>query len=67
LRFGTPKIDQHKIPLPLAKGPAEPSEATADTSNKSSSKIDTTSASKRLLAKPPPGKKTPSKKKRSNR
>src|SRR5206468_3660698 len=23
-RYGTPKIDQHKIPLPPAKGPAEP-------------------------------------------
>jgi len=55
-RYGTPKIDQHKMPVPPAKGPREvmgtpgmqPMGAMA--ANK-----DSTAASQRLLAAPPPG------------
>lgn len=54
-RFGTPKIDQHKIPLPPAKGPAEPTQATAKPTQKPTvAKTDSTTASKRILSKPAP-------------
>ncbi len=65
-RYGIPKIDQHKIPLPMAKGPKEPtkhepptptSTAAATAEAKPGAKVDTTSASTRLLSKPAPGKK----------
>ena len=52
-RYGIPKIDQHKIPLPPAKGPAEPTEATAKKSP-AVVKVDSTSASTRILSKPAP-------------
>jgi hypothetical protein len=60
-RYGTPKIDQHKIPIPPSKGPQgveEKEGATAAAVGKAppSAKIDTTTASKRLLKAAPPGK-----------
>ncbi len=60
LRFGIPQIDQHKIVLPPAKGPAEPTEATAKSKNTSPAKLDTTAASQRLLSKPAPSGKSDS-------
>ena len=57
-RFGIPKIDQHKVPIPPAKGPAEPSHATANPTNPNQSpiaaKADSTSASTRMLTKAAP-------------
>jgi hypothetical protein len=53
-RYGVPRIDQHKIPVPVAKGPKIPATAME---GPPSTKPDTTSASKRLLAHPPPGRK----------
>jgi hypothetical protein len=64
-RYGIPKIDQHKMPLPPEKGPTESMkhEAAAQpgmpAGMHAGAKIDSTSASKRLLSKPPPGKKQP--------
>ncbi len=60
-RYGTPKIDQHPIPVPPAKGPREPARveiptpkgpvAMADMANVGrSTKVDSTIASKRLLS-----------------
>jgi hypothetical protein len=62
-RYGTPKIDQHKMPLPPAKGPRGPMSSMSDTGMKTPAAKDSTSASKRILTAPPPGKKAPSKKK----
>jgi hypothetical protein len=53
-RYGVPQVDQHKIPVPVAKGPKIPPAAME---GPPSAKTDTTAASKRLLAHPPPGKK----------
>jgi hypothetical protein len=53
-RYGVPKIDQHKVPLPPAKGPAEAMKTAAIPSLVPGAKVDTTSASERLLSKPPP-------------
>jgi predicted MPP superfamily phosphohydrolase len=54
-RFGTPKVDQHKIPIAPSKGPTEVMKE--DVAQKGMpAKVDSTSASKRLLSKPPPGK-----------
>jgi 3',5'-cyclic AMP phosphodiesterase CpdA len=68
-RYGIPKIDQHKIPIPPAKGPQEPphtaiaragSPATMAGMAKSPGKVDTTTASKRILSKPSPSGKSDS-------
>jgi len=54
-RYGIPKIDQHKVPLPTPKGPSEPIEATSKPApTPVVGKVDTTSASGRLLSKKPP-------------
>jgi hypothetical protein len=53
-RHGIPEIDQHKMPLPPAKGPSEPSEDSASRSDTTGAKVDSTSASERLLSKSPP-------------
>jgi calcineurin-like phosphoesterase family protein len=54
-RYGIPKIDQHKVPLPPSKGPAEVMKPAANMQNMpAGAKIDTTSASKRILSEPPP-------------
>lgn len=58
-RYGIPKIDQHKIPLPPAKGPSEPVENEMKKPAAAAVKADSTSAGERLMAKPPPGKKKP--------
>jgi hypothetical protein len=60
-RYGVPKIDQHKVPLPPAKGPAEVMKPLAGMAgNPVPARADTVSASKRLLSKPPPNaKKSP--------
>jgi hypothetical protein len=60
-RYGIPKIDQHKMPLPPDKGPTEPMkhEAAAVPGMPAGMPlgegVDSTSASKRLLSKSPPG------------
>ncbi len=59
-RYGTPKIDQFKIPIPPAKGQTSASEATEEKKNQTVhpvTKADST-ASKRLLSKPAPARKT---------
>jgi hypothetical protein len=54
-RYGIPKIDQHKMPLPPAKGPAEVMKtAAAMPAMPASAMVDTSAASDRLLSKPPP-------------
>ena len=54
-RFGSPKIDQHKIPVPPAPGPAEPTKETAKPApGPSAAKVDSTSASTRILSQPAP-------------
>jgi hypothetical protein len=54
-RYGIPKIDQHKMPLPPAKGPAEVMKTAAVMPKMpASAMVDTTAASDRLLSKPPP-------------
>ncbi len=58
-RYGVPKIDQHKIPVPPAKGPKLPAAAMEGASGHArqrGAKPDTLSASNRLLSHPPPGK-----------
>jgi hypothetical protein len=57
-RYGIPKIDQKKMPLPPQKGPSEPV-AHEDMKPSTAAKQDSVSASKRILSKPPPGKKAP--------
>ena len=59
-RYGIPKIDQHKIPIPPAKGPKgvkEP-EGVSAAAGSSVAKVDSTTASKRLLEAPPPSQKS---------
>jgi hypothetical protein len=61
-RYGVPKIDQHKMPLPPAKtGPAEPAmhESSKGVSKAPPPKADSVAASQRLLSKPAPTKKVP--------
>jgi hypothetical protein len=54
-RYGIPKIDQHKMPLPPAKGPAEVMKTAAVMPKMpASAVVDTSAASDRLLSKPPP-------------
>jgi hypothetical protein len=61
-RYGIPRIDQFKMPIPL-EGPtqAPPEEETTDQETKKDivSKSDSTTASERLLSKPPPAKPAP--------
>lgn len=52
-RYGIPKIDQHKVPLPPATGPKETMK-TAASMPAAAAKVDSTTASERLLEKPPP-------------
>jgi hypothetical protein len=69
-RYGVPKIDQHKIPIPPAKGPQEPSHTTmapasgpaaiGGMAKAAPGKVDTTTASKRILSKPSPSGKSDS-------
>jgi len=55
-RYGTPKIDQKKIPItPTAS--AVPSKMEAQMKHGIPMKSDTTAASRRLESHPPPGKK----------
>jgi len=63
-RYGFPKIDQHKMPVPPAKGPRGTMASAEDKSMKAPpASSDSTSASERLLTKPPPGRAAPLKKK----
>jgi len=61
-RYGVPKIDQHKIPVPPEKGPHLSSKPVAvkqgqdPMAQESKAATDTVSASRRLLTQPPPGK-----------
>jgi hypothetical protein len=59
-RYGVPKIDQHKVPVAPATGPAEVMKPiTSMQDMPAGAKVDSTSASKRLLSTPAPGKKRP--------
>ena len=67
-RYGTPRIDQHKMPLPPEKGPRGAKGSMSDRApNGTAAGQDTLSASKRILDAPPPGKKTPLRTKRRPR
>ncbi len=55
-RYGTPKIDQHKVPIPPT-GRVQPSSMEAKKKQGGSVKADTTAASRRIETHPPPGKK----------
>lgn len=65
-RYGIPKIDQHKIPIPPSKGPKGPKEIegapaaavvlAAAGKAPVTAKVDSTTASKRLLTASPPSK-----------
>ena len=56
-RYGVPKVDQHKIPIPPAKGPSEPSAHESSKHQDMTKMADSTIASRRILTKPPPGRK----------
>jgi len=55
-RYGTPKIDQHKVPI-APTGRAAPSSMEAKATHGIAVKADTTAASRRIESHPPPGKK----------
>jgi hypothetical protein len=69
-RYGVPKIDQHKIPIPPAKGPQEPPHtsiapaagpaAMGGMAKAGPGKADSTTASRRILSKPAPSGKSDS-------
>ena len=64
-RYGTPKIDQHKMPVPPAKGPRGAMSSAEDKKmNPPTASKDSTSASERILTNPPPGKAVPIRKKK---
>jgi hypothetical protein len=57
-RYGKPKIDQHKIPIPSSKGPSEPMAVESHKLMKPAGiTLDSVAASKRILTQPAPGKK----------
>ena len=61
-RYGIPKIDQRKMPIPEQKGPKEKKTEGEKTgsvaaANKADVKADTSAASRRILTQPPPSKK----------
>jgi hypothetical protein len=54
-RYGIPKIDQRKIPIPPAKGPEEKPKTVASMPERpAGAKVDSTTTSERILTKPPP-------------
>ncbi len=54
-RFGIPKIDQHKVPVPPSTGPTASAKAVASMATPPpGANADSVAASKRLLSKPPP-------------
>ena len=55
-RYGTPRIDQHKVPV-AATGPVGPSSMQAKATHGIAAKVDTTAASQRIETQSPPGKK----------
>lgn len=57
-RYGTPKIDQHKLVV-APTGPSAPSTMEAKAKHGIVSKSDTTAASQRIETSKPPGKKSP--------
>jgi hypothetical protein len=69
-RYGVPKIDQHKIPIPPAKGPQEPPHTSiapiagpatmGGMAKPGPGKVDSTTASKRILSTPSPSGKSDS-------
>jgi hypothetical protein len=59
-RYGRPKVDQHKIPIPPQKGPAELKKGTtAMKATPKSADADSTVRSAKILDTPPPGSKVP--------
>src|SRR5262249_22998787 len=55
-RYGMPKIDQHKIPIPPAKGPQEPSTHESAKNQAVGKKADSTAARREILTKRARGK-----------
>jgi predicted MPP superfamily phosphohydrolase len=66
-RYGRPRIDQHKMPLPPAKGPRAPISSMSDLPAVKANAAggDSTAASERILNAHPPGKKTPIRRRRT--
>jgi len=58
-RYWIPRIDQHKVPVPPAKGPKEVMKMNGSMPDMTMAKIDSTSASDRILSQPPPAAKAP--------
>jgi len=58
-RYGTPKIDQHKMPLPPAKGPRGTMASAGGKGMTMTPVSSDSSASERILMGPPPGKTIP--------
>ena len=59
-RYGVPKVDQHKIPVPPAKGPTEIKKSMTTMPTASSKALaDSTVRSDKILSKPAPGGTTP--------
>jgi 3',5'-cyclic AMP phosphodiesterase CpdA len=57
-RYGVPKVDQNKMPVPeVAKTQPPPTEESKEKASKSPAKSDSVSATERLKSKPPPGRK----------
>ena len=55
-RYGVPKVDQQKIPIPQVLK-TQPPPLEESTVKKNPAKSDSTSATQRLKSKPPPGRK----------
>jgi len=53
-RYGIPQIDQHKVPLPPARGPTAAVRKGATMPRPVAAQADSAAASTRLLSKPPP-------------
>jgi hypothetical protein len=58
-RYGIPRIDQHKVPLPPAKGPKEVMKMNGPMAAGTMAKTDSTTASDRILSQPAPAVKAP--------
>ena len=65
-RYGIPKVDQHKMPVPPSKGPSETAKTDVSMPARSAgATVDSTAVSGRLLSKPPPSVVNKPKRKRS--
>ncbi len=54
-RYGTPQVDQHKMPIPKSKGPVEKTKEDKSMVAHAPSASDTSATIQHLLTRPPPG------------